>query len=190
MSVNGNKRGRPGRDKEKLSKESIIECARTLLKKTGKLPSIRGLAKELGVDPMAIYHYFANKSALLEAVSISLMESIYEPSGKEDWQNELRTLCMSYLSLLNNHTGLLETMLSMDVHGPAQVFMERFQLILRPLKLSDTSLKNAIDLIADYLHGFALAVRCNWDGQELKDSMIDGPLSLYIRGLEAEANQG
>lgn len=189
MSVKPKKRGRPSRDQDSLTAKSIVECARTLMIEQGKVPSIRQVAGQLGVDPMAIYHYFKSKAALLEAVAVSLMETIYQPSGDGEWQEELRKLCLSYLTLLRDHTGLLETMLSMATFGPAHVFSERLQIVIRPLGLTDESTKNALDLLADYLHGFALAMRCNWSEHELPLDTINGSLSLYIRGLEAEAEQ-
>jgi len=160
-----------------------------LMRESGKVPSVRKVSGQLGVDPMAIYHYFKNKAALLEAVSVSLMETIYVPTGEDSWQDELRALSLSYLVLLREHSGLLETMLSMDSIGPAQVFGKRFERILKPLGLSDEMLMNAMSLLADYLHGYALAMRCNWSEQELDVDMLDGPLSLYLRGVEAEIAQ-
>ncbi|QJB56063.1 TetR/AcrR family transcriptional regulator [Pseudodesulfovibrio sp. zrk46] len=187
MTVKLKRRGRPGRDEEGLSAEAIVDCFRTTMLERGELPTIRQVAEKLDVDPMAIYHYFKNKAVLLEAVAVSLMESIYRPTGAREWQEELRELCRSYLALLQDHTGLLETMLSMTTIGPAEVFAERFQIVMQPLGLSDGELKNALDLLADYLHGFALAMRCNWSSEELTYDMLEGPLSLYVRGLEVEA---
>lgn len=186
MSVNDKKRGRPKQGKTKLSKESIVTCSRTLMEQTGKIPSIRQVANSLDVDPMAIYHYFANKNALLEAIAITLMESIHKPTGSADWKKELELLCQSYLTLLHTHSGLLETLLSMQSHGPAHVFIDRYQTIIAPLGLSDETAKNALDMLADYLHGFALATRCNTDST-LTMEALDGPLGFFIRGLEAEA---
>ncbi|MGU3846002.1 TetR/AcrR family transcriptional regulator, partial [Vibrio diabolicus] len=74
MSVNEKKRGRPAAKLSQLSAESILDSSKSLMKKDGKVPSIRSLATQLNVDPMAIYHYFKNKSALLEALTTSLVE--------------------------------------------------------------------------------------------------------------------
>lgn len=190
MSVNDKKRGRPQHSQRHLSAETIVSSARTLMQQEGKVPSIRHVANALCVDPMAIYHYFSNKAALLEAVTVSLIETIYQPTGQSDWQSELTQLCHSYLQLLKNHTGLLETMLSMSEEGPAQVFGQRFYLALSPLALDGEVLKNALDLMADYLHGFALAMHCHGRQQELTVDLMAGPLGLYLRALEHEGRWG
>ncbi|MBY6187722.1 TetR/AcrR family transcriptional regulator [Marinobacter hydrocarbonoclasticus] len=176
MSVKTGKRGRPGQ----LSAERIVSCARTMMVESGKVPSIRGLSTELSVDPMAIYHYFKNKSALLEAVCISLVEAIHEPQG-QDWQADIRALCRSYLTLLSGHPGLLNTLLSMSAPGPAQVFIERYERALQPLGLPEAVLVNSRDLLADYLHGYALAMEAS-DGALCLDA-LDGPLSFWLQAV-------
>ena len=157
--------------------------AKELMLTDGKVPSIRKLASALNVDAMAIYHYFNNKEALLEAVTTSLMDNIYHPQHSEDWKHELECLCFSYLELLSTYSGLLETLLSMKSQGPAQLFTERFNTVISPLGLSTASAADALDLLVDYLHGFALAKRCNHSGEALTLDMIKGPLALYYTGL-------
>lgn len=173
----------------KLSAELIAESATELLRKCGKVPSIRQVAETLDVDPMAIYHYFPNKAALLEAVTIDLMDSIYRPNGQGVWQGELLCLCDSYLKLLKEHAGLLETMLSMSDVGPAQIFVSRFQVIISPLQLPDSDMKDAIDLLVDYLHGFALAMRCNSGNLPLTIDKTGGPIKFYLEALEGKSRK-
>lgn len=186
MPVKTKTRGRPAQGGAKLEKALIIQCAQRMLKESGKVPSVRAIARELGSDPMAIYHYFKNKAALLEAVCISLMGSIHVPSTTGDWKTELELLCKSYVTQLCTYSGLLETMLSMPSTGPAEVFIERFQTILSPLGLSEKTKKDSLDLLADYIHGFALASRYSDDSTAFL-ALMDGPLSLYIRSIESEA---
>lgn len=183
MSVKDKKRGRPKAETSQLSAISIIECAKHLMQQDGKIPSIRKLAATLEVDAMAIYHYFANKNTLLEAVTVSLIQAIYEPKSTEHWQQELQRLCKSYLSLLSNHSGLLQTFLSMTTTGPAQVFITRFNIAVAPLQLEPKAQEDALDLLVDFIHGYALAIECNTENT-LDMRQLEGPLSLYIRALE------
>lgn len=178
------KRGRPTGNKPQLSSEAILSTAKALLKEQGKLPSIRGLATALEVDAMAIYHYFENKNALLEAITTSLIEEIYMPTSTLEWETELKALCASYVSLLDTYPGLLETLLTMSSTSPAEVFFERFKLVTKPLKLNDEQEKQALDLLGDYLHGFALAMNCNQDKDALNIQMLDGALALYCVALK------
>lgn len=163
-----------------------MDCAKHLVRTEGKVPSLRKIASALDVDAMSIYYYFSNKGALLEAVTVSLIQEIYEPSGEHPWQMELERLCKSYLNLLKDHAGLLETILTMASEGPAEVFSQRFHEALAPLNMDGKKLKDALDLLADYLHGFALAMNCNPKNESLYVDLIDGPLGLYIRALALE----
>ncbi len=185
MAVNEKKRGRPVGKLSQLCAESILETAKCLMKRDGKVPSIRSLATQLNVDPMAIYYYFKNKNALLEALTTSLVAEIYQPQEGSNWQDELKRLCVSYIQLLREYNGLLQTMLSMSSHGPAQVFTERYQTIIAPLALHKKVEKDGLDLLADYLHGFAFSTSCCHDANLIKTEMMNGPLELICSSLES-----
>ena len=181
------KRGRPSGAGNSLSAEKIINCARELLTKSGKVPSIRRLATELGVDAMAIYHYFSSKAVLLEAVTMDLIGDIYQPEGSEDWQGEVLQLCSSYLTLLNSHPGLLGTMLSMkNKDGPAEMFRQRFEQAVSSLSPRQNVFNDVLNLIADYLHGVALAMECDSEPATLMVDEIQRPLMLVMGVLERE----
>lgn len=194
MTVKEKKRGRPSGKSSQLNTQSILDCAKVMMREEGKIPSIRKLATQLGVDAMAIYYYFENKNALLEAITTSLIEEIYEPAIcdkksyeekiSKDWQQELIELSKSYISLLSNYPGLLETLLGMTSTSPAHVFSERFERVVQPLTLTPEDLKNALDLLADYLHGFALAMNCQNGDAGLTVENIAGPLKLYCHALK------
>ncbi len=186
MPVKEKRRGRPQKAKGQLSAEAILAQAKTLMVEHHKIPSIRALANSLNVDAMAIYHYFKNKNALQESILVSLIEEIHQPNDDEAWQQALRQLCYSYVSLLHRYQGLLETLLAMETTSPAMVFIERFEHIVEPLQLSSDHQKQALDLLADYLHGFALAMQCQ-SGNKLSEEMLQGPLNFYLRAIEAHA---
>jgi len=185
MDVNEKKRGRPAGKLAQLSADGILETAKCLMKEHGKVPSIRLLATRLNVDPMAIYHYFNNKNSLLEALTTSLVVDIYQPEGRSDWQNELKLLCVSYVEILREYSGLLQTMLSMSSYGPEQIFTERYKTIVSPLTLPPKTEKDGLDLLADYLHGFAYSISCCHDESRINTNMMDGPLALICNVLES-----
>jgi AcrR family transcriptional regulator len=184
MPVKEKKRGRPKGSNRQLSAEIIMDKAKALMKEEQKVPSIRKLASSLNVDAMAIYYYFENKNKLLEAITTSLIEDIYEPKMGEDWRLELNTLCTSYVTLLNDYSGLLETLLSMNSENPAGVFIEKFHVVIEPLKLDNVAVKDALDLLVDYLHGYALALNCSNGHSDLDIEMLKGPLNMYCIALE------
>ncbi|MCO7223039.1 TetR/AcrR family transcriptional regulator [Pleionea sp. CnH1-48] len=183
MTVKSPKRGRPAKHQTQLSKEAIVSSAKLLMKKEGAIPSIRKLATELNVDAMAIYHYFANKNQLLESITTSLISDIYQPKPSEDWKTELHQLCVGYLNLLNQYPGLLQILLSMESNSPAMIFIERYESIISDLPLSSDNRKHALDLLVDYIHGFALAMSC--DKQSLLNiEAFDGPFEFFCKAIE------
>jgi len=181
MTLKVKRRGRPTQNQSQLTAELIISTARELLRGNSKVPSIRQVSGVLEVDPMAIYHYFSNKSLLLQALTVSLIEDIYIPEEEGNWQEDLELLCKSYLELLGTYPGLLETFLTMDTEGPAQILSQRLDTALAPLKLDDKFFIHIRDLLVDYLHGVALAIQYN--PQNLSIDCIDGPLSLICTNL-------
>lgn len=189
MSVKSKKRGRPAKEGHTLSQISIIEQAKALMEKEGKVPSIRQLASELDVDAMAIYHYFENKNALLEAITISLINDLYMPQAEHSWQKELMQLAKSYLLLLQRYSGLLETLLSMNAQGPAYVFNQRFQIVISALNLNREVRDHALGLLVDYLHGFALAMKCNNSRPPLDIEMSEGAISLICLAISSQRGE-
>lgn len=185
MSVKDQKRGRPKVGDRQLSAEGILATAKVMMREGGKIPSIRALATQLGVDAMAIYHYFKNKSELLEAITVSLMQEIVEPDEQLDWKDNIYRLSTSYLTILNDHPGLLETLLTMKSLSPVEVFSQRFEASIASLNLSEEQRNTGRDLLVDYLHGYALALNCNPGRTELTAEMIEKPMELYYLALLA-----
>lgn len=185
MSVKKKKRGRPSVGSDKLTADSIIATAREQMLQHGQKLSIRGLARELNVDPMAIYYYFENKNALLEAVATNIMDDIYTPDRNKPWEEELEKLCSSYLALLRDHPGLLETLLAMASSGlrHGDVFQTRFEIAVDAIGLAPETKNVALDLLVDYLHGFALAIHLSKDANKVNISDMQKPFALYLRAL-------
>ena len=52
--------------------------------------TIRALAEQLDVKPMAIYHHVANKSEILDGIVDLVFSEIELPSADDDWRAEIR----------------------------------------------------------------------------------------------------
>ncbi|ASP37653.1 TetR family transcriptional regulator [Bacterioplanes sanyensis] len=139
----------------KLSREQILKATQDYYLINGKMPSIRKLATELDSDPMAIYYYFSSKQALLEALCCELVGAIEAPTTGR-WQARVQALCEQYLALLQRYPGLLHILLTLESDGPAQRFCQCLQTLLSA-QYSSADIAILQDLIADYLHGVALA---------------------------------
>lgn len=171
-----------------MSSERIIEAAKALTLKSAKLPSIRAIAKQLDVDPMAIYHYFGSKQMLLEGMATSIVSSVYEPKRRNSWERELAKLAVSYVSVLREYPGLLEAMLASPVVGPVFAFSHRFEAAVHGLDLDETAKADALHLFIDYLHGFAYAATCGGAlSDELETEEVVRPLYLLFRGIQTQS---
>lgn len=181
-------RGRPQKASSTLSAESIVQQAKYLMKNDKKIPSIRQLAQSLDVDAMAIYYYFANKNALLEAMTTSLVSDIYEPQtgATEQWQPELTKLARSYLTILNEYDGLLDTLLTMGAESPAHVFINRFEKIVAHLALSTERQTAFLHVFVDYLHGFSVALSKDASGV-LTIEATEAPLNFLYQALHCDS---
>lgn len=184
MDVNRKKRGRPGKSENKLEGSWIVNTAKSLILSDNKVPSIRKLATELDVDPMAIYHYFPNKQAVLEAVTVSLVNEIYRPERDRSWKENILKLSESYLKLLIKYPGLLKIILSVSIEGPASVFQHRFDTALAELELNMEQKKTVLDLLVDYLHGFAFASSCNNSDNSIDIALCEAPLNFIFNALD------
>ena len=62
--------------------------------RTGSEPlTIRSLAQHLGVKPMSLYYYVANKSEILDAIVDVVFSEIDLPTVDGDWRSEIRSPC-------------------------------------------------------------------------------------------------
>jgi TetR/AcrR family tetracycline transcriptional repressor len=93
-----------------LTREEIIEAALRILRRDGlaKL-TMRAVAKEMGVTPMAVYHYVDSKDDLLRLAYAEISApwgSLRLGDGKEDWEDALRDHLMSIWEGLAQYPGL------------------------------------------------------------------------------------
>ena len=88
-----------------LTPQTVIERALALADAEGlEAVTIRRLAKELGVTPMALYWHFRSKEELLDGMAARIFEEI-DPSVDTSgtWQEQMRALLGSMVSVLRAH---------------------------------------------------------------------------------------
>src|ERR671910_3677181 len=85
-----------------LTPRAVVEGALALADAEGlEAVTIRRLAKELGVTPMALYWHFRSKDELLESMAASIFEEIdLSVDASATWQAQLRALLGSMGSVL------------------------------------------------------------------------------------------
>jgi AcrR family transcriptional regulator len=120
--------------------------------------TIRLLAQELGVKPMSVYHYVANKDAIIDGIVDLVYNEIDLPVPGGDWRTEMRRRAHSARRVLASHpwaTALLQSRLN---PGPATLrHHNAFIGTLRTAGFSVELTAHAFALIDSYIFGFALS---------------------------------
>ncbi|SBT28710.1 Transcriptional regulator [Propionibacterium freudenreichii] len=111
--------GRPMRPT--LSRDYILHTALHIVDRDGsdKL-TMRRLGTELGVDPMAIYHYVPNKAALFDGIAETIWSSLDlgVPSPDESWQQQLIAAMRALRGVLRAHPNAVALVGTQPVTSP------------------------------------------------------------------------
>jgi AcrR family transcriptional regulator len=119
--------------------------------------SMRNVAAELGVYPMALYNHFANKDDLLDAMVDAMYAEIDFSAGGSDWKAAMRLQASSVRDVLARHRWALAVMESRLHPGPAN--MRYHETVIRGLRRAGFSIEMAIHAFTaldSFIFGFAL----------------------------------
>ncbi|TQS40636.1 TetR/AcrR family transcriptional regulator [Cryptosporangium phraense] len=96
------------RSDERLSRERIVECAIALADAEGlEAVTIRRLAQDQGVTPMALYWHFKDKELLLDGIAERLLSDVVlPPASDEPWPEQLRAVLSALLVVLDAHPAV------------------------------------------------------------------------------------
>jgi TetR/AcrR family transcriptional regulator, tetracycline repressor protein len=88
-----------------LTPRAVVEGALSLADSEGlEALTIRRLAKELGVTPMALYWHFRSKGELLDGMAARIFEEVdLSVDASATWQEQLRAMLGSILGVLRAH---------------------------------------------------------------------------------------
>jgi AcrR family transcriptional regulator len=101
-----------------LSADLIVRTAMALMESKGLAAfSLRGVAAELGVGPMALYTYFRNKDELYDAIRDRLMSLLPTAPDGVPWPDQVRAVCRSLRSLMLQHPCLAHLLASRPLSG-------------------------------------------------------------------------
>jgi TetR/AcrR family tetracycline transcriptional repressor len=110
--------------KERLSRERIVDCAIALADAEGlEAVTIRRLAQDQGVTPMALYWHFKDKDLLLDGIVERLMTEVKVPlsePGAGRWDERFRELLVALLEVLRAHpaiVGLVQNRIMLSAAG-------------------------------------------------------------------------
>jgi AcrR family transcriptional regulator len=91
-----------------LDRAKIVAAARALAHERGAAGlTMRGIARQLGVDPAALYWHFADKAELLDALARDAVgEHAIEIGTDGPWQERARALCHALAERLRGDPAL------------------------------------------------------------------------------------
>ncbi|HEV7147251.1 MAG TPA: TetR/AcrR family transcriptional regulator [Pedococcus sp.] len=142
-----------------LSRQRVLEGAMRVAD-SGGLDSltIRSLAQQLHVAPMAIYHYVANKDEILDGVVDLVFGEMECPSADGDWRTPMTRRCRSVRQVLRRHPWAIPLLQSRTAPGPAT--LRHLDAVIGCLRNAGFSVRltaHAYALIDSYVYGFALS---------------------------------
>jgi AcrR family transcriptional regulator len=121
--------------RERLSRETVTASALDLADREGlEALTIRRLATELGVTPMALYWHFDDKEALVDAVAERVLAEVALPpdDASAPWRQRLRAALAALLAALRAHPTVVDQVkLRIISCPPGQDVSERVIGILR-----------------------------------------------------------
>jgi len=142
-----------------LSRDRVLSAA-VAIADAGGVGSltIRSLADKLGVKPMSVYHYVANKEEILDAIVDLVFAEVELPRPGGDWQAEMRRRAVSARQVLGRHPWAIALLQSRTSPGPATLrHHDAFIGTLRDAGFSVAMTAHALALIDSYVYGFALS---------------------------------
>ena len=161
--------------RQKLSSSGIVDAAMAMIDADGgKAFSMRKLAAELNVDPMAIYHHHANKSALIHAVVQAMLEQFEPPPATGHWRRDLSALCEELRALAHRHPGSFRVYeLYEDWITAEHKVQEAFHATLMAAGFSRRATVQAARLLVAYTEAFAVDEIGGWLGADERESMAE-----------------
>src|SRR5687767_6257871 len=99
------------RAREPLTRERVLEAAVEAADRDGVASlTMRRLAAELGVVPMALYKHVANKEELLDGMLDVVVTEIDPPRTDADWKTAVRERILSARAALLRHPWASQVM--------------------------------------------------------------------------------
>ncbi len=142
--------------------------------------SLRRLATDLKVTPMAVYWHVRDKAELLDLIGERVFLAVDVPPADGDWRTQLRDVHRAMLVPLLEHPNAVELMIGRARFGPAGIALfERILSILRAAGLAPQAAFDAYQALYHFQLGFIATARRS---PEFREVQLQG--ALYLRSLD------
>lgn len=110
-----------------IGRDAAAEVALALIDAHGlQAFSLPKLARKMGVGVSSLYHHFADRSALLEAVALAVLSQVPqvdEPTDPEDWADWLVTQSLVFQAAVQRHRHAAPLLVQ---YRPRDLLADRF----------------------------------------------------------------
>jgi AcrR family transcriptional regulator len=149
---------RPRGPRRALTETEILDAALSLLDHGGPdAASVRAVAARVGVAPNAIYTYFPDKAAVVNALVERLLGEVDQDifaDRAQPWRERVAALAVELRAKLSAHPGAVSLMVGGRLDGPnAQALNERLLRLLADAGLDSNDAARASYLLFVYIFG-------------------------------------
>ncbi|MDQ4081356.1 MAG: TetR family transcriptional regulator [Actinomycetota bacterium] len=146
--------------RQRLSERRIVTAALRLIDRDGlEAFTMRRLGRELGVEAMALYHYFSSKEALLDEVVERVVAEMEPPLGEAmSWEEVFRQVLHSYRGLAHAHPHVFPLLGRRTVRREEGLQPVEWALdLLRRAGFDPEGALHAFRTLSSYAFGYALS---------------------------------
>lgn len=177
-------------------RQDVVACAIGVLDSYGLADlSMRRLAQELGVQPSALYHHFANKQRMLAAIADEILRRGERPRGASGWeQHTVAAATWLRESMLAYRDGA-ELVVTVNAFGLGEVRPRaRIAEALNDSGLTPSIVATAAGAVLHYVLGHTLEEQTQLqagsagaiEGSPREESDFETGLGLVLDGIRAQ----
>lgn len=182
------RRGRPREGTARVSREALVTAALALLERGGaEAVTMRAIARELSVDPMAAYHYFSSKDELLAEAAQHAYAS-FSPRLPRSAPVERRLLALgrAYARFVALAPELVRYAAARPfvARASSSTFDAAFARAVAGASLDESLMTAGRDALVDLVHGHVLTTG------HAEDAALARELAIVCAGLVALSASG
>lgn len=157
-----------------LSPEVIVDAALRVIEREGfDRLTMRAVAAELGVTPMAIYYHVPDKDALVELVLEAVHVGPPLELGEEGWEEVLRRHLLTQWEQLARYPGVGAHLLEQPLLGATPDSIRAGVAFFEAAGFPPRTARLAWSFAMTYLHG-RLSVDARWHGKAPAGARVAG----------------
>jgi len=142
--------------RERLSRERVLAAAVDFTDRNGlDAVSMRRLAAELGVVPMALYKHVADKQALLDGMADLVLSGLGPIRPEPDWRTTVRGRILAARQLLLRHPWLRRVLETRPQQTPTMLgYLDGLIAVFREAGFSDVLTHHVMHAMGSRAWGF------------------------------------